>query len=36
MVIFMINNKLNSFVYIGSSYVASPDGSRTPVSLFFV
>jgi hypothetical protein len=35
MVIFNINNQLNDFIYIGSSYLASPDGSRTPVSFSF-
>jgi hypothetical protein len=32
MVRIKINDKLKYFAYLGSSYVASPDGSRTPVS----
>ena len=31
MVIFHVHNKFNDFHCVGSSYVASPDGSRTPV-----
>jgi hypothetical protein len=32
MVIFDIHEEINYFIYLGSSYLASPDGSRTPVS----